>query len=279
MTNRAIQLGLALGWALASTPNAASAEDAPAAAPPAAEAGAAPAPAAPRKFERAEREQLGSDEEARASQQRIDALDDETLKMLSEYRRAGADAESYDTYATQLEAQVTAQDEEKASIHQQLVDVETTSREVLPLMQRMLATLEQFVSYDVPFLAEERSSRVAMLQEMMTRADVTLSEKYRRILEAYQVELDYGRTIEAYEAKLGAGDDARTVQFLRIGRVALLYQTLDGSETGYWDADTDSWVVANEYGHGFKEGIAVAKKVRAPEMLIVPVPAPKKANS
>ena len=279
MTNRAIQLGLALAWALASTPNVASAEDAPAAAPPAAEAGAAPAPAAARKFDRAEREQLGSDEEARASQQRIDALDDETLKLLSEYRRAVADAESYDTYATQLEAQVTAQDEEKASIHQQLVDVETTSREVLPLMQRMLSTLEQFVSYDAPFLAEERSSRVAMLKEMMTRADVTLSEKYRRILEAYQVELDYGRTIEAYEAKLGAGDDARTVQFLRIGRVALLYQTLDGSETGYWDADTGSWVVANEYRHGFKEGIAVAKKVRAPEMLIVPVPAPKKANS
>ena len=71
---------------------------------------------------------------------------------------------------------------------------------------------------------------------MMSRADVTISEKYRRILEAYQVELDYGRTLEAYEGKLGSGDDARTVQFLRVGRVALLYQTLDGKETGYWDA-------------------------------------------
>ena len=279
MTNRAIRLGFALAWALASTPDASRAEDAPAASPPAAEAGAAPAPDAPRKFDRAEREQLGSDEEARASQQRIDALDDETLKMLSEYRRAVADAESYDTYATQLESQVQAQDEEKSSIHQQLVEVETTSREVLPLMQRMLATLGQFVAYDVPFLAEERSNRVAMLEDMMTRADVTLSEKYRRILEAYQVELDYGRTIEAYEARLGASKDARTVQFLRIGRVALLYQTLDGSETGYWDADAGKWVVANEYAHGFKEGVAVAKKIRAPEMLIVPVAAPKKANS
>lgn len=277
MTNRAIQLGLALAWALASTPSLASAEDAPAAAE--AEAGAEPSQSAPRKFERAEREQLGSDEEARASQQRIDAFDDATLKMLSEYRRAVADAESYDTYATQLEAQVKAQDEEKNSINQQLLEVETTSREVLPLMQRMLSTLTQFVEYDVPFLAEERRRRVAMLQEMMTRADVTLSEKYRRILEAYQVEMDYGSTIEAYEATLGADDGARTVQYLRIGRVALLYQTLDGKETGFWDADVGKWVIGNDYGHAFKEGIAVAKKLRAPEMLIVPLPAPMKAKS
>jgi hypothetical protein len=276
MTNRAIQLGLALAGALAVTAHGVRAEDAPpAAAAPAAQARPAPAQA----FDRAEREQLGSDEEARASQARIDALDDETLKMLSEYRRALADAESYETYATQLAAQVQAQDEEKASIDQQLLEVETTSREVLPLMQRMLATLAQFVSYDVPFLAEERRRRVAMLEEMMPRADVTLSEKYRRILEAYQVEMDYGNTLEAYDARLGDGEDARTVQFLRIGRVALLYQTLDGSETGFWDADAGAWVVANDYAHAFKEGVAVAKKLRAPEMLIVPLPAPQQARS
>jgi hypothetical protein len=61
--------------------------------------------------------------------------------------------------------------------------------------------------------------------------------------------------------------------------VTLLYQTLDGRETGYWDAEQKGWVVDNGYAHGFKEGIAVAKKSRAPEMLIVPVPAPKEAQS
>jgi hypothetical protein len=146
-------------------------------------------------------------------------------------------------------------------------------------MQRMLETLEQFVALDVPFLPEERARRVAMLQDMMTRADVTISEKYRRILEAYRVEMDYGRTIEAYEGQLGEGDDARTVQFLRVGRVTLLYQTLDGAETGYWDVEKKGWVVDPAYQHGFKEGIAVAKKTRAPEMLIVPVPAPGESGS
>jgi hypothetical protein len=280
MKNRAIQLGLALAWALAVTPDRAWAQDAPAAPTPAAAEASSGAPQRPtRKLDDAWREQLGSDEEARASQQRIDQLDDATLKMLSDYRKAVADAESYASYSKQLAAQVASQDEEMASMNQQLLEVETTSREVLPMMQRMLATLGQFVELDVPFLLEERKNRVAMLEQAMTRADVTLSEKYRRIIEAYQIEMDYGRTLEAYEGHLGEGDDVRTVLFLRVGRVALLYQTIDGRETGYWDPDGKRWVVANEYRRGFKEGVAVAKKLRAPEMLIVPVSAPKKAQS
>jgi hypothetical protein len=229
-------------------------------------------------LDRAVKEQMGADEEARASQAKIDQLDDQTQKMLGEYRRALADAESYETYAKQLTAQVSSQNEELADIERQLGEVDTTSREVLPLMLRMLDTLEQFVALDLPFLPEERANRIALMKQMMNRADVTISEKYRRILEAYQVELDYGRTLEAYEGKLGAGDTARTVQFLRVGRVALLYQTLDGKETGYWDAEKKTWVGDDSYRHTFKDGIAVAKKQRAPEMLLVPVPAPKEAS-
>jgi hypothetical protein len=229
-------------------------------------------------LDRVVKEQMGADDAARASQARIDQLDDQTQRMLNEYRKALADRESYETYAKQLTAQVASQNEELAEIDRQLGEVETTSREVLPLMLKMLDTLAQFVALDLPFLPEERTNRVALLQQMMGRADVAISEKYRRIVEAYQVELDYGRTLESYEGKLGSGEGARTVQFLRVGRVALLYQTLDGKETGYWDADQKSWVVDDSYRHSFKDGIAVAKKQRAPEMLMIPVPAPKAAS-
>ena len=225
------------------------------------------------------KEQIHTDDDARASQERVNQLDDETQKMLSEYRKATADAESYAAYADQLVQQVKSQSEEIASINQQLGEVDRTAREVTPLMQKMLDTLAQFVALDVPFLVEERTQRVANLQNMMTRADVTISEKYRRILEAYQVEMDYGRTIEAYEGKLGGGEDARTVQFLRVGRVSLLYQTLDGRETGYWDAQKKGWTVDATYQHSFKQGVAVAKKMSAPELLIVPVPAPRDSRS
>jgi hypothetical protein len=86
--------------------------------------------------------------------------------------------------------------------------------------------------------------------------------------------MDYGRTIEAYEGKLGDGPDARTVQFLRVGRVTLMYQTLDARETGYWNDEKRGWTIDDHYRHAFKEGIAVAKKTQAPELLLIPVAAP-----
>ena len=265
--------GIALLWTLWLAPAVAWAQAAAEAPAP------TPKPAQGVALERVVKEQVATDEAARASQERINQLDDETQRLLSEYRRALADAESYTIYAKQLAAQVDSQNEEMNAMNQQLVEVETTSREVAPLMERMLETLEQFVALDVPFLLDERQNRVIKLQEMMTRADVTISEKFRRIVEAYQVEMDYGRTIEAYEAKLSDAADARTVLLLRVGRVGLLYQTLDGKETGYWDANAKSWVVDDSYAHSFKEGIAVAKKTRAPELLRIPVPAPKEAKS
>lgn len=238
-----------------------------------------PAPSPTGKLDAVVSERISADDAARASQKRIEQLDDETQKLLTEYRKAIADRESYDAYARQLEVQVKSQGEEIAAIQQQLLEIETTSREISPLLPKMLDTLDQFVALDVPFLKEERTKRVAGLRAMMDRADVTLAEKYRRILEAYQVEMDYGRTIETYEGAIGEGDGARTVQFLRVGRVTLLYQTLDGQETGYWDLQQRQWVVDPRYAHSFKQGVAVAKKAKAPEMLLVPVPAPKEATS
>lgn len=267
--------GLALAI-LARTAPAAEPEPAPA---PATAAAPAQATIPTQKLDEVRGEQMGADKGAVAAQQRINRIDDDTQKMLAEYRRALADAESHEAYAAQLARQVESQKEELADIQRQLDDVETTSRAIVPLEEKMLATLKEFVRLDIPFLADERAGRVATLEEMMNRADVSISEKYRRIVEAYQVEMDYGRTIEAYEGRLSGDAAGRTARFLRVGRVALLYQTLDGSETGFWNAATRQWQVDNQYAHAFTQGVAVARKLSAPEMLDVPVPAPQEAKS
>jgi Skp family chaperone for outer membrane proteins len=231
------------------------------------------------KLDRVREEQIEADKAAAGAQQRINQIDDETQKMLVEYRRAMADTESHQAYAAQLTRQVESQQGELAEIQRQLDEVENTSRAIVPLEQKMLATLKEFVRLDIPFLLEERTTRVGTLEEMMNRADVSISEKYRRIVEAYQVEMDYGRTIESYEGHL-AGDSApRTARFLRVGRVALLYQTLDGEETGFWDNRNRKWQVDQHYAHAFTQGVAVARKLSAPEMLEIPVPAPEESKS
>ena len=202
-----------------------------------------------------------------------------TEDAASRYARAVADTESLQRYNMLLEEQVRSQEAEVASIGRQMVEIETTSRQIQPLMQEMVNTLDQFVKLDVPFLLEERMARVADLKRIMDRADVSIADKYRLILEAYQSELEYGRTIEAYSGRLGTGPEARTVEFARLGRVTLMYRTLDGSETGYWDAQKKDWVQDASLREAVEEALRRAKDDGPPELLTVPVPAPQEVRS
>jgi hypothetical protein len=219
------------------------------------------------------------DQAAAAAQNELNGIREDTQDAAGRYAQAMADADSLERFNEQIAEQVRSQEEEIASIERQLTEIDTTNREVQPLMEQMVATLEQFVKLDVPFLLEERTARVQSLKDMMARADVTISEKYRRILEAYQIELEYGRTLSAYEGRLGTGADARTVEFVQLGRVSLMYRTLDGSETGYWDAIQKDWVIDGSYKDAVEEALRVARKDGAPDLLTVPVPAPQEVRS
>jgi hypothetical protein len=223
--------------------------------------------------------QSQTDTAAAAAQQSINQMVDQTQDAANRYAQALAELESLNKYNENLQRQVDAQVTEMASIQRQLTDIETTNREVMPLMERMVDLLDKFVAADTPFFADERRTRVDTLKEMMGRADVAISEKYRRILEAYQIELEYGRTFDAYEGMIGSGDQARTVTFVRLGRVSLMYRTLDGNEVGYWDAQKKDWVQDNTYADAVRAALDVALKKGAPDIIFAPVPAPQEVRS
>ena len=219
--------------------------------------------------------QINTDIAAQQSQEKIDNLADETTDMVAEYREVLRQTQSLKAYNDQLEKLVDSQRNELESIGRQLDNIETTQRDIVPLMTKMIEVLEQFVTLDIPFLQEERNNRIVALKTMMGRADVSLSEKYRRILEAYQVETEYGRTIEAYQAELSGTGDSRTVDFLRIGRVSLYYLTLNGKEAGVWDAATQQWQpLADDYLQPLTNGLKVARKQLPPDLLVLPVKTP-----
>ncbi len=217
--------------------------------------------------------QTGINTAAGQSQKRIDKLEDQTDTMLQEYRLVTTEADSLKTYNDQLEVLVNAQQAELDSMSKQLEQIEVTTREVVPMMLKMIDALDQFVKLDVPFLQDERSERLLTLKDIMDRSDVTTSEKYRQIIEAYQVEMEYGRTIEAYRGELKFGDsDVRTVDYLRIGRLILIYQTLDGKQAGVWDNKARKWTpVDSGYHTSINAALRVARKQAAPDLLKLPV--------
>ena len=207
------------------------------------------------------------------TQARIEGINDKTRIMLEEYQQLSRELEVLQTYNTQLQKLVNSQEEEKQSIQEQMSNLEATQREIIPLMLRMVSSLQEFVAMDHPFLPEERQLRVTQLQELMDRADVSIGEKYRRVLEAYQIEMEYGRTIEAYRGELKADNSTRTVDFLRIGRVGLYYQTLDRQEVGQWDTTAGGWQkLADDYILPIRKGLRIARKQSAPDLLYLPTP-------
>lgn len=221
-------------------------------------------------------EQVQTDTAAQRTQQQIDSLDDETRELLAEYRSVLNQKESLAAYNSQLEQLVSSQQEELESVQSQLANIDTTQRDIVPLMLKMVDVLDQFVELDTPFLPEERSSRIEQLKTMMSRADVNLSEKFRRILEAYQVETEYGRTLEAYQGELETAETSRTVDFLRVGRVGLYYLTLDQREAGMWDQESKSWQqLPRDSVQSVIQGLKVARKQLPPDLLTLPVKTPE----
>ena len=215
-------------------------------------------------------------QEASLSQEKINDYDDEANAAAKSYAAALQRAESLTIYNGQLRRLIESQQKEIRSIKRQTEEIESIETGALPLMLEMTETLNQLIEGDIPFLTQERRDRVENLKRLIDRADVTAGEKYRRIMEAYLIEADYGRTIESYRGELDMGGTPRTVDFLRVGRIGLYYQTLDSEETGNWDKADRQWeVLEDEYRRSVRDGLRIARKQSPPTLLRLPVDTPR----
>ena len=213
-----------------------------------------------------------------ASQGRIDALADDTSKLLAQYRAANQQIDTLKVYNNQLDKLVLSQTAEMTSMQRQIDSVVDVERGIRPLMEDMINALDQFVELDIPFLLEERKTRVANLRDLSSRADVSVGEVYRRIMEAWQIENDYGRAVDTYRSSLESGGQTKEVDFLKVGRVAYMYITLDGSEAGVWNKESGQWDDASDYTAGVKQALKMARKQAAFDLVTLPIAAPQEVN-
>ena len=206
-------------------------------------------------------------------QAQIDQVADQTDDIVAEYRGLLNEIDSLRIYNDQLQRVVNSQEEEIVQINDDLANLEATNRDVVPLMIEMAETLPRLIQADVPFRLEERMDRAEFLVDALDLADVTTSEKYRRILEAYLDEIELGRTTEGYSGQLPSGQE---VNFLRVGRTLLFYQSLDGTQTGWWNPNTRQFEqLGDEYRLPVSDGLEIAQNQVAPDLVRLPVPAPE----
>lgn len=203
------------------------------------------------------------------SQNKVNVLDDDYQALLQDYRATHGEIDQLQLYNKQMSAIVENQQAEVIKIDQQIRDIEFTEQGILPLMSQMLDSLEQFNQLDLPFLKKERDTRLSKLRHLMTRADITISEKYRRVLEAFQIEVEYGRTLETYREK---ADDNIIYDYLRIGRTALYRLTLSADTAWVWNNTLSDWVTLDSsLVRDVRKAQDVARQTAAPEILVLPL--------
>ena len=219
--------------------------------------------------------QRSSDLGSKDSQTIVSNLSDETQDLLGQYRLVLQQIDRLVAYNDYVERLIVDQEAQIIDIRKQLDQFALIERGIVPLMLDSIDILDKFIDLDVPFLLEERKARVARLRTIMDLSDVTVSEKYRQIMDAYQIETTYGRDIEAYTGLLEIDGESRQVDFLRIGRTSLTYQTPDQEETGFWNKQTGQWEkLPNKYQNYVTQGLRVARKQVTPNLLELPIEAP-----
>ncbi|MCK5324404.1 MAG: DUF3450 domain-containing protein [Woeseiaceae bacterium] len=216
---------------------------------------------------------------AQQSQERINNVVEGTRSLEDQYRAINKEIDGLKVYNRLMVAQTEGQQAVLEDIALSMDQVDVINRQIFPLMERMIDGLEQSVALDVPFLMDERTERIGKLKDTMSRSDVSVAEKFRKVMEAFQIENDYGSTIEPYKQSLTLEDGTtRDYNMLRIGRVGLYFQSDDTNITGRWDNDARAWVLDNGARNEVRKGLRVANQLIAPELVLLPISAATEAQ-
>lgn len=216
--------------------------------------------------------QVDSSTESIKLQEKINQLDEESKRVYFEYKDTLNEYKSLKNYDDQLSKIVDQQIQEIKSIEDQIESLDDINIDILPLLKRMVESLSKFISIDIPFLLDERKKRIDDLDQLITRADVTTAEKFRKIFETYQLEADFGRTIESYNGYIKIDNDNKAVEYFRLGRLGLFYRTLDGKETGFWDNTQKKWEhKGSSLDNDIKLALDIANRQSPPNFISLPL--------
>ncbi len=206
------------------------------------------------------------------SQEKINNIYDQSQELLADYRALVEQTENLKVYNDHVAKLVADQNESLASLDKQIGTIEGTKQGIVPLMYKMVDTLEAFIKADMPIDVTNRLARVQRLRDVMGNSAVNTSEMYRLVIEAYQIEKDLGTSLVTYTDKLTVDGNELTVNYVYVGRVALLAQSLDEKQAWMFNKASGQWeALGQEYLESTKFAIRVAGKQAAPELLKLPV--------
>ncbi|CAM3828313.1 DUF3450 domain-containing protein [Litorimonas haliclonae] len=206
-----------------------------------------------------------------ASQSRVEDSDDAADSAAREYRAVLQQKDNIALFVAQQDIYLQSQKSEIQSLQRQLGTVESIKQGMAPMMLRMTAQLEDAINADLPFNINERKARIENVKSILSDPDVSPAEQYRRVLNAYKIEVSYGQGIDSYEGAHPTRP-GNVVNFIRFGRTSLVYVSKDESEVAKYNAETGEWdVLGGADALDMRQAIRIARGEAAPGIVYAPV--------
>jgi len=213
------------------------------------------------------------------SQTKIDSMDDDTSLIINEFKTVSKQIEGLRVYNAQMRKQIERQEERLKEIDKTMKEAQVMQRQIPPFTRRMLAGIEKSIELDMPFHLAERKERISFAKAAIDNPTVSPAEGLRQVLETFNVEMEYGRKLDSYKDTIEIEGQQREVNVLRVGRLALVYQSSDRSLTGAWDNKKQEWVpLDNSYRNPTRKGLRIANRLATVDMLELPIQNPEAAK-
>ena len=208
----------------------------------------------------------------KSSQAKIDQMDDDTSLIVNEFKTVSKQIEGLRVYNAQMKQQIDRQEERLKEIDITMKEAQVMQRQIPPFTRRMLSGIETSIELDLPFHLSERKERIAFAKAALDNPTVSPAEGLRQVLEAFEVEGEYGRKLDTYKDSIMIDGELREGNILRVGRLAMVFQTADETQTHGWNNKTRSWEeLDGSYRNPTRKGIRIADRLATVDLLELPL--------
>ncbi len=215
--------------------------------------------------------EASSSSAAALRQETIDNLDSQIIFLTGEIQYLSQQLDLTNIYNRQLQELIDSQNAEINSINEQMAQLDETNKGILPKLEEMVNVLAEIIMNDTPFLLKEREDRVNVIKDLLTQSNISTSEKFRRVFEAYQIENEYGRTVEAYRDEITVDGQNYNVEIFRLGRVGLYARTADGDYNAMYSRSEKKWIKSKGIDNDLVIALKIARKEMPPSLIKLPM--------
>jgi hypothetical protein len=206
------------------------------------------------------------------TQKKQDAWAEEKADFAARYRSARAQVDYLEKRKAFEEKELKALDDGIAELERRMVESVRLNDSLEDSLNAVMGRLENWLSHDVPFLMEERTARLAGVRETIAKPDVTGAEKLRRVLEALQVEANYGNVVDVSQERLKIGNEEIQADVIRVGRVSVFWRSPDGKRVGEYDRGAGRWIeLDSKYARAIGDTREMVLRLRSTRVIALPL--------